>query len=136
MNTLDGLVNGGSPSTIVGFEFDSKKVLECIIICFDSKMCEEEQKLKYPFLTEKYKEGNGTPIFCYKFEYQKRTKRGFGLFSTAKTFQFPIQIKYASTARRIQGSTIKSGIKVNIQWSKDFKRKTMLEWLMCALDAV
>ena len=122
VNTIDDLVNGAA-GTIVGIEFNSEQMVEYIIVKFDMEKCGEIQRSKYPHLTEKYKNVNGTPIKRYELEYEKKTKRGFIQFAKAKLQQFPLQINYASTAHRVQGTTVKTGTKVNIYWSSDFSNK-------------
>ena len=122
INTIDSLVNGAT-GTIVGLEFNTKQGLECIIVQFDNESWGEEQRLNYPEISEKYKNVNGTPIFKYECEYEKRTNRGFVQYAKTKLRQFPLQINYASTAHRIQGSTVKAGSKVEIHWSSEFKFK-------------
>ena len=122
VNTIDDLVNGAA-GTIMGLEYNSTQMLECIIVRFDFEKSGEIQRSKYPHLTDKYKHVNGTPIFRYELEYEKKTKRGFIQFAKARLMQFPLQIHYASTAHRVQGTTVKTGTKVTIFWSNDFANK-------------
>ena len=49
------------------------------------------------------------------------------MYAQSRLRQFPLQINYASTAHRIQGTTMRSGSKANIHWSKDFKNKKNAE---------
>ena len=112
VNTIDDLVNGAA-GTIVGIEFNSEQMVEYIIVKFDTEKCGEIQRSKYPHLTKKYKNVNGTPIKRYELEYKKKTKRGFIQFAKAKLQQFPLQINYASTAHRVQGTTVKTGTRKN-----------------------
>ena len=122
VNTIDDLVNGAA-GTIVGLEFNSKQMVEYIIVRFDLEKSGEIQRSKHPHLTQKYKNVSGTPINRYELEYEKKTKRGFIRYAKAKLQQFPLQINYASTAHRVQGTTVKAGTKVNVYWSKDFSNK-------------
>ena len=120
VNTLDGLANGES-GTIVGIELNSKQQVDSIIVNFDNKSCGSDQRLKYPTLSKKYRDVNGTPIKRIEFEYQKTSRKGFSQAARSKVYQFPLQMNYASTAHRIQGTTVKSGSKVLIHWSSRFK---------------
>ena len=97
VNTIDGLVNGAS-GTIVGVEYKNKSV-DCIINKFDSESCGENQRMKFPNLTEKYKAVNGTPVFRQEIDISL-SSRGDG--PSAKVLQFPLAINYASTAHRMQ----------------------------------
>ena len=104
VNTIDELVNGAT-GTILAFERAKrfvKNVNDCIIIKFDDETCGREQRLKYPALSNKYKESNGTPIFRQELEYQISSQTGKGHAARAKVIQFPLRISYASTAHKMQ----------------------------------
>ena len=59
--TTDNLVNG-SLGTVVGIETNEKNEVSSIIVAFDDQNAGEKQRQKYPFLSEKYADQNGTPI--------------------------------------------------------------------------
>ena len=101
VNTIDGLVNGAS-GTIVGAEYKNMSV-ECISVNFDSESCGENQRMKYPNLTQKYKAVNGTPIFHQEIDITLSSRRNG---PSAKILQFPLAINYASTAHRMQVSLL------------------------------
>ena len=104
VNTIDELVNGAS-GTVVGFERGKKFVknaFDCIIVKFDSDSCGDEQRRKYPALSEKYKEWNGTPIFRQELEYFINSQRGKSHSAKAAVIQFPLRVCYASTAHKMQ----------------------------------
>ena len=103
VDTLDDLCNG-STGTIIAFEYNEKKDVECIIVQFDMEKMGRNQRLKYPNLALKYKRHNGTPIFRQEMETMGKSKRGskLGSGSSAKVYQFPLIVNYASTNHKIQ----------------------------------
>ena len=132
LSTIDGLVNGSS-GTIVAVEVNkmsAEKRVEAIIVCFDDENAGKNQREKYPRLSKKYKELNGTPIFRMTHEYNIISKRGFKQAATAKIEQFAIRINYASTAHKIQGQTVKAGGKVIIHWNKNLDKQKGMIYVM------
>ena len=103
VNTFDDLVNG-STGTIIAFEYNKKNEVECIIVRFDKDSMGQQQRAKYPNLAAKYKNENGTPVFRQEMETMGRTRKGhkLGTGSTAKVYQFPLIVNYASTNHKIQ----------------------------------
>ena len=97
------MVNG-STGTIIAFEYNKKSEVECIIVRFDKDSMGQQQRTKYPNLAAKYKRDNGTPIFRQEMETMGMTRKGhkLGTGSTAKVFQFPLIVNYASTNHKIQ----------------------------------
>ena len=103
VDVIDDLVNG-STGTVIGFEYNKKKNVECIIVKFDKDSMGVQQRMKYPNLAAKYKNDNGTPIFRQEMETMGKTRKGhkLGSGSTAKVYQFPLIVNYASTNHKIQ----------------------------------
>ncbi len=115
VNTIDELVNGAT-GTVVGFERGKKFVknaYDCIIVRFDSDTCGEEQRRKFPGLSDKYKDCNGTPIFRHELEYFIHSQRGKSHSARATVIQFPLRVCYASTAHKMQ--VILTGFEKRIQ---------------------
>ena len=103
VDTLDDLCNG-STGTIIAFEYNQKKEVDCIIVRFDKESMGRNQRFRHPNLAEKYKKDIGTPVFRQEMETMGKTKRGLklGTGSTAKVYQFPLIVNYASTNHKIQ----------------------------------
>ncbi len=103
VNTIDELVNGAT-GTVLGFEKGKrfvKNIFDCIVVKFDDDSCGQAQRKKYPLLSEKYKEENGTPIFRHELEYFIQSGRKTHA-AQAKVIQFPLRVCYASTAHKMQ----------------------------------
>ena len=114
IGTTDGLVNGAM-GTVLDVIKKSEDFVECIIVSFDTETCGERQRNKYPTISHKYKEVNGTPIFRHDLEYQTgRRQRKHS--SRAKLLQFPLRLAWAITAHKMQGQTIKENSKLVIHW--------------------
>ena len=73
--------------------------LECIIVKFDDEKCGAHHRSKYSYISQKYKNDKGTPIFRHEHEYRKC--KG-GRITKPKLYQFPLRLNYASTAHRMQ----------------------------------
>ena len=116
VNVIDDLVNG-SYGKILGIEKRKEKI-HCISVKFDDESTGQEQRLRYPVMSHKYKEENGTPIFRIEHEYNIVSRRGYGQTAKAKLLQFPLSLCYAQTAHRMQGQTVKAGTKVVLHWTK------------------
>ena len=101
INVLDNLVNG-STGKIVGFETNSKNLVECVIMKFDDESWGIEQRAKYYELAKKYKQFNGTPIFKVENEYQTTSKKGWTQPAKATLYQFPLKLSWAQTAHKMQ----------------------------------
>ena len=100
INLMDDLYNGAC-GTIIGVEHKGGQV-DCIIVQFDDPKCGKEQRLKYPELSDKYKEQNGTPIYRYKLEHQLSKTADWRGAAKAELLQFPLRVNYAQTSHRMQ----------------------------------
>ena len=100
INLMDDLYNGAC-GTIIGVELKRGQV-DCIIVQFDDAKCGREQRLKYPYYSELYKERNGTPIFRYKLEHQLSKTAGWRGAAKAELLQFPLRVNYAQTSHKMQ----------------------------------
>ena len=98
---MDNLVNGQC-GTVVGIEKDRKGHVQYIIVQFDDESCGQLQRERYPLLTEKYKEKNGTPICKVDHEFNLASRAGWTHASRAKLQQFPLRLAYAQTAHKMQ----------------------------------
>ena len=114
VNIADGLTNGsvGKVVDIVAETDDSGNALvSCVIVSFDDPSIGKLQQEKYPVYSTKYKHVNGVPIFRETLEYflptRGRSKKVHGVMG--KICQFPLQLAWASTAHKVQGSTIPAG---------------------------
>ena len=101
INIIDDLVNGVT-GTIVGIEFKSGGIVDCIVVRFDDESVGQDQRAKYPHTSQKYKEVNGTPIFRHNLEYQVPAQRGYGHACKARCIQFPLKLCYACTCHKMQ----------------------------------
>ena len=113
VDVIDDLVNG-STGTIIAFEYNKKKGIESIIVKFDKNSMGQLQRSKYPNLAAKYAKENGTPVFRQEMETMGRTRKGhkLGSGSTAKIYQFPLIVNYASTNHKIQVKTNQMSLKI------------------------
>ena len=103
VDTIDDLVNGAT-GTIVGIEYDSKNVVECVIVSFDKEGTGEIHKMRNPKYANKYKHVNGVPISREELEPMLKSKAGnkLGIGSKATIYQIPLVIFYACTNHKIQ----------------------------------
>ena len=104
VSTIDGLVNGAT-GNILDFIVNDKGHVDCIIVVFDSEDCGREYRNRYPEISEKYKEDNGTPVFRRNIEYQTgKSKQKHG--GKAKVLQFPLRLAWGMTAHKMQVKSI------------------------------
>ena len=101
VNVVDDLVNG-SLGTVVGIEKDGNGNVEVVMVKFDTESSGIQQREKYPNLSRKYKDVNGTPIFRQELEYQLENKRGFKMGARAKVVQFPLRLAWGVTSHKCQ----------------------------------
>ena len=117
VNTIDDLCNG-TYGEVIGIEAKGDKV-QCIVVKFDDDKSGHEQRQKYPIISNKYKDQNGTPIFRYEHEHDSVSfKKGYGQTVKATLLQFPLSLAYGQTAHRMQGQTVRAESKVVIHWTK------------------
>ena len=98
---MDDLVNGQC-GTVVGIEKDRDGNVKYIIVQFDDPFCGQIQREKYPLLTNKYREKNGTPICRVDHEFNLASRAGWTHASRAKLQQIPLRLAYAQTAHKMQ----------------------------------
>ena len=99
INTLDYLVNGAM-GTVVGFERNKANKIEVVMVAFDNPKCGILQREQYPFLAEKYKSLNGTPIMIQEMEYHGSSSSGKAHATRPKIFQFPLRLGWANTSHK------------------------------------
>ena len=99
INTLDYLVNGAM-GTVVGFERNKANKIEVVMVAFDNPKCGLLQREQYPFLAEKYKSMNGTPIMIQEMEYHASSSSGKAHAARPKIFQFPLRLGWANTSHK------------------------------------
>jgi hypothetical protein len=112
INIPDLLVNGAL-GTVVGFEFDKKDEVECIIVSFDNPETGIDQRNSFKHLANKYLEQRGCPIYKQTVEElistSTRSNRGRTHGSVYNITQFPLRLAWGSTAHKVQGIEIKRG---------------------------
>ena len=111
ISLIDGLVNGAR-GKVVGIEAKNGEV-SAIIVAFDNPNAGERQREKYPNLSRKYADVNGTPIMRFDFEYPIKSRSGKPFGTKARVIQFPLRLSWASTAHKMQVSHFKFIIKVD-----------------------
>ena len=107
VSVVDNLVNG-SLGTVVGIERNEKNEVSSVIVALDDQNAGERQRQKYPFLSQKYADQNGTPIMRQDQEYQLKgiTRKGKNNAVTGRVIQFPLKLAWAQTAHSMQVSNI------------------------------
>ena len=107
VDTLDSLANGAL-GEVIGFETSSNKTVKSILVQFENvKVGQQKRKQNSRSLQEKFPNIPVTPIAkieC-RFHLSKNpTSQNDFMLAT----QFPLKVAFASTAHKIQGSTIKA----------------------------
>ena len=92
VDTIDGLVNG-SVGNVVGIEMGGKESVSVkyIIVQFDDEECGHKQRKKYPEMSFKYANKNGTPIVIQDNDIQLGNRKGYKHSAKMKIQQFPIR---------------------------------------------
>ena len=104
LDVCDGLVNG-SLGTVIGFEYNKERRIQYIMVTFDDKEDGKRRRTNCDRVVAKYPGLNATPIERMEVNFcQSKTKRD-GAQGTA--VNFPLKLCYATTAHKIQGSTVK-----------------------------
>ena len=102
---LDDDLYNGAGGTVVGYELNEKKEIDCIIINFDDETCGQNQRKKYANLAKKYQQHNGTPVFkdTKDFQYNSRSRGKKTLsLATGQICQFLLRLYYSSTSHKSQ----------------------------------
>jgi hypothetical protein len=112
INIPDLLVNGAL-GTVVGFEFDKRGEVECIIVSFDNPETGIDQRNSFKQLANKYIDQRGCPIYKQTVEElistSTRSNRGRTHGSVYNITQFPLRLAWGSTAHKVQGVEFKRG---------------------------
>ena len=112
INIPDLLVNGAL-GTVVGFEFDKRGEVECIIVSFDNPETGIDQRNSFKQLANKYLDQRGCPIYKQTVEElistSTRSNRSRTHGSVYNITQFPLRLAWGSTAHKVQGVEFKRG---------------------------
>jgi hypothetical protein len=131
INIPDLLVNGAL-GTVVGFEFDKRGEVECIIVSFDNLETGIDQRNSFKQLADKYLEQRGCPIYKQTVEElistSTRSNRGRTHGSVYNITQFPLRLAWGSTAHKVQGVEFKKGS--NIITHGDVKMPNSMYYVM------
>ena len=120
VNTIDDLCNGAY-GEVIAIEGNGDKV-QCIVVKFDDEKTGQDQRQRYPIISNKYRDQNGTPIFRYDLEHDFVSTKGHGQTVKAKIIQFPLSLAYAQTSHRMQGQTVKAESKLVIHWTTGMQK--------------
>ena len=103
LDVCDGLVNG-SLGTVVGFEYNKEGRIQFVMVSFDDKEDGKRRRTNYDRVVAKYPGLNATPIELMEVNFNQ-SKNKDGAQGTA--VNFPLKLCFATTAHKIQGSTVK-----------------------------
>ena len=103
LDVCDGLVTG-SLGTVIGFEYNKERRIQYIMVTFDDKEDGKRRRTNCDRVVAKYPGLNATPIERMEVNFCQSKKRD-GAQGTA--VNFPLKLCYATTAHKIQGSTVK-----------------------------
>ncbi len=106
----DSLINGAM-GTVKGFCYgkDGKEIIG-VFVKFDNPEIGRDHGERHKHLIAKYPKIEGIPIFKSTLEYQKSAAKSSRQHGTkCRVSQFPLRLSWASTAHKLQGTTIKKG---------------------------
>ena len=103
LDVCDGLVNG-SLGTVIGFEYNKEGRIQYIMVTFDDEEDGKRRRTNCDRVVAKYPGLNATPIEQMEINFSQSKKQD-GAQGTA--VNFPLKLCYATTAHKIQGSTVK-----------------------------
>ena len=103
LDVCDGLVNG-SLGTVIGFEYNKEGRIQYIMVTFDDKEDGKRRRTNCDRVVAKYPGLNATPIERMEVNFSQSKKQD-GAQGTA--VNFPLKLCDATTAHKIQGSTVK-----------------------------
>ena len=105
LDLCDGLVNG-SLGTVVGFEYNRARLVQHIMVKFDDNEDGVRRRKNFDSLVSKYPGENATPIEKMEYGFSQSKKQDVAS-ARATAVNFPLKLCYATTAHKIQGSTVK-----------------------------
>ena len=103
LDVCDGLVNG-SLGTVIGFEYNKKGKIQYIMVEFDDKDDGKRRRANLCQVVAKYPGVDATPIERMEVNFSQ-SKNKDGAQGTA--VNFPLKLCFATTAHKLQGSTVK-----------------------------
>jgi ATP-dependent exoDNAse (exonuclease V) alpha subunit len=134
VDTSDGLTNGAR-GELIGIIQDAKGNISKLVVKFEMDSIGIEKRQKNPGLLNNYP--GGTPIEKVNFSFSI-SKSKTSVINTASVIQFPLELAFACTAHKVQGSTIAKPRKVIINVTDTFAAAMIYVMLsrVCALSQI
>ena len=119
----------------LSLEFDNKGVVSKLVVKFENDSVGRERRRGNQHISKLYPGGTAIEKVNFPFSISKSKK---SIINTANVIQFPIKLAFASTAHKIQGSTISKPQKAIINTSDSFGAAMIYVMLsrVCSLDQI